>query len=92
MRCFFKYFAITLVVQIILLSFILLTAIGESIMYFFYILPFIFVRFLLQGPHYGKSVEISFFVLLGPAAVGYSIIFSAVACLIGWIRNNYFGK
>lgn len=84
MRCFFKYFAIALILQIILLPLILFTGIGESIIYLFYIFPIILFR-----PPDSEKVEISIFVLMIPATVIYSVIFSVVVCAIGKVRNKF---
>lgn len=80
MRKILIYFTIAFVPQLLLLILFLTYEIGERFVYFFYMLPYIFLSFL--NPFFGPSgsgdcVTCMLGVLLLPAIV-YSLIFAFV--------------
>jgi hypothetical protein len=80
-----KYFLITLLIQAVLVGFVFLTArvlgtaIGDGILFFLYVLPWIIV--LPQGPAEPPSTAKLILATIGLAAV-YSILISAALYLL----------
>ena len=82
MYCFFKYFIIALVAQSMLLSLLISTGIGNSIVYLFYAIPYI----LLFPRNEANKIEISILFMAIIPSIIYAILFGLGVCLICKLR------
>src|SRR5437868_12576150 len=77
MRFFVKYFTVSLVIQMVLLTLWTLTAVGEFIVAFLYLIPLEILSLAIDFSKLGDG-KMTFFCLLSIPAVFYSLLFSVL--------------